>query len=156
MSVSVTLTCVAEVPVFHFSGFLLQKLGFAGAIDLVLAAFVVRLTAYATMAAWPTLWLVLAVEPLHGLTYGLAWAAGAAFAKKAAPPGLAATMQSAFHNSYFGLGTGLGALVGGFTYERLGPSGCFASAALVVLVGWALTALPRLRWLPNVGMAGTV
>ena len=104
MSVSVALTCVAEVPVFHYSGAIIKRLGVTNSLALVLAAFVVRLSAYSTMSLWPTLWLVLCVEPLHGVTFGLAWATGTAFAKASAPPGLEATMQSAFGSSYFGLG----------------------------------------------------
>ena len=104
MSISVTLTCVAEVPVFQFAGQIQSALGISGSVTLVLAAFVLRLTAYATMPAWPSLWLVLCVEPLHGVTFGLAWATGTAFAKEKAPRGLEATMQSAFASSYFGLG----------------------------------------------------
>lgn len=137
MSVSLALTCAAEVPVFHYAGRLIARLGLSGATSIVLCAFVVRLTAYATMAAWPTLWLVLLVEPLHGLTFGLAWATGTAFAKAEAPPGLEATMQAAFASCYFGLGTGLGGLTGGATWAALGPAGCFATAAAVVLFGWA-------------------
>jgi MFS family permease len=140
MSVSVALTCVAEVPVFHFAGALIERLGLAGASSAVLLAFVVRLAAYSTMSLWPTLWLILAVEPLHGVTFGLAWATGTAFAKAEAPPGLEATMQSAFASCYFGLGTGLGGLIGGWTYGALGPAGCFAAAAAVVFVGWVLAA----------------
>lgn len=144
MGLSITATCVAEVPVFHFSGSIIKRLGISGSADLVLAAFVVRLVAYSTMSTWPTVWLVLAVEPLHGLTFGLAWATGTAFAKSAAPPGLEATMQSAFQSTYFGLGTGFGGLVGGCTYRQFGPPGCFAAAAAAVLGGWLLASMPRL------------
>jgi predicted MFS family arabinose efflux permease len=145
MGLSITVTCLAEVPVFHFSGSIIKRLGVCGSADLVLAAFVVRLVAYSTMSTWPTVWLVLAVEPLHGLTFGLAWATGTAFAKSAAPPGLEATMQGAFQSTYFGLGTGLGGLVGGYTYQWLGPAGCFAVAAAGVLAGWLLAYVLRLH-----------
>jgi MFS family permease len=131
MSVSVTLTCVAEVPVFHFSGAIIKRIGLTNSAALVLVAFVVRLSAYSTMGTWPTLWLVLLVEPLHGLTFGLAWATGTAFAKAAAPRGLEATMQSAFASSYFGLGAALSNLCVGMRvvpwpvpscgWQRTGP-----------------------------------
>ena len=134
MSLSIAFTCVAEVPVFHYAGAIIGRLGISGCVNLVLVAFVVRLTAYATMSLWPTLWLVLLVEPLHGLTFGLAWAVGTAFVKESAPPGLEATMQSLFQSSYFGLGTGLGGLMGGWVYDSFSPAACFAAAAAVIAV----------------------
>ena len=135
MSISLFLTCAAEVPIFHYAGTIIERLGLSGSVSLILGAFVVRLGAYSTMSYWPSLWLVLFVEPLHGLTFGLAWATGTAFAKQVAPSGLEATMQSAFSSSYFGLGTGLGGLLGGWTYQQFGPAQCFAIGATVILIG---------------------
>lgn len=119
----------------------MQTIGIQGSIHLVLAAFVVRLVAYSTMAWWPSTTLVLAVELLHGLTFGLAWAAGAEYCRAIAPEGLEATVQSAFQSSYFGVGTGLGGLTGGLLYQQLGASSCFSVSAVVVAVGWALSSL---------------
>jgi predicted MFS family arabinose efflux permease len=141
MSLSITLTCAAEIPVFHYAGSIIQYVGLSGSVDIVLAAFVVRLLAYSSMRTWPTLWLVLLVEPMHGLTFGLAWALGTEFAKDSAPPGLEATMQSTFQSCYFGLGMGLGALIGGIFYDAIGPAACFAGVGAVIAVGWGGAAL---------------
>ena len=137
MSLGITFTCVAETPIFHYSGAIIDALGVPGALNLVLAAFVLRLTAYSTMAAWPTLWLLLPVEMLHGVTFGLAWATGAVYAKRTAPPGLHTSLQSAFQSCYFGWGTGSGGLIGGLLYEHVGPARCFATAAAAVAAGMA-------------------
>jgi MFS family permease len=136
MSLSISVTCAAEIPVFQYAGSIIQYFGLYRSVDVVLAAFVIRLLAYSSMRMWPTLWLVLLVEPLHGLTFGLAWALGTEFAKESAPPGLEATMQSTFQSCYFGLGMGLGGLVGGWIYYGIGPVACFAGAATVIAVGW--------------------
>lgn len=146
LGLSVTATCVAEVPVFHYSGRIIGLLGERRASTLVLAAFVARMLAYSSMASWPTLWLLLPVELLHGLTFGLAWALGTAFARGVAPPGLEATMQAAFASSYFGVGTGLGGLVGGLFYAHAGPAACFLLQAAVIVTGWGATSAARSWW----------
>lgn len=131
----------SQVPVFQFAGSIMEAIGIQGSLHLVLAAFVIRLTAYSTMALWPSVNIVLAVELLHGLTFGLAWAAGSEHCKRVAPVGLEATVQAAFQSCYFGLGTGSGGLVGGFVYQHYGPVACFLVAAGMVSAGWALSVI---------------
>lgn len=94
---------------------------------------------------------MLPVEVLHGLTFGLAWAAGTAYSAQIAPPGLEATAQSLFQGLYFGVGFGVGGLVGGRVFESRGGPAVYASAFVVVASGWLVTslmrlALPLVRW----------
>jgi hypothetical protein len=78
-----------------FSNFIIKVTGVDGAMHLVVAAYVLRLTMYTLLSSWPTTWLVLPVELLHGLTFGLAWAAGTHKAAQLAPnAGLMASMQA--------------------------------------------------------------
>lgn len=135
---------------------------------------------------------MLPIELLHGVTFGLAWAASTINCKRISPPGLETTTQAIFqvrhfllrraamwsssfavlpcglsnhassvaqHNSklsflytgllpfshcslfrpqglFSGVGLGLGGVVGGVIYSRLGAPAVFASAALVLAVGW--------------------
>ena len=83
----------AEVPILFCSNAILRALGTENTLHLVVAAFVLRLMAYSTLAAWPSIWLVLPVECLHGITFGCAWSAGTSKSADLAPQGLGASMQ---------------------------------------------------------------
>ncbi len=56
--------------------------------------------------------------------------------KRLAPAGLAATMQGCFQGAYFGLGCGVGSLVGGFLSQREGFAAMYVVHAALVCVGW--------------------
>lgn len=145
MGLTLTVTCIAEVPVFEVQGWLMRRLGPVPLLDVVALCYVVRMAAYATLPHWSSPWAVLGVEALHGVTFGLGWGVGTNVAKLIAPPGYAATLQGAFQGSYFGLGYGIGALSGGFISHRFGFPVMFSTAALVVCVMWCCLSLIRQR-----------
>eukprot|EP00045_Choanoeca_perplexa_P006714 m.57958 g.57958 ORF g.57958 m.57958 type:complete len:104 (-) comp13753_c0_seq13:758-1069(-) len=59
------------------------------------------------------------VEPLHGVTFAVMWSAATRQAHAIAPPGLGTTMQGLLGGMHFGLGSALGALIGGSIYQVL-------------------------------------
>jgi len=157
MGTCLTFTCLVEVPVFFFSSHILNALGVDGTLHLVMAAFVVRLLAYSTLLYWPSPWLVLPVELLHGITFGCAWAAGTEKCAILAPATLRATMVGMFQSAYFGLGRGLGALLGGLIYGSHGGPVMFRCAFLWMATGWAAHVLAswvlsRAHWGPVRGI----
>ena len=145
MGLTLTMTCIAETAVFHYAGSIMKALGLDGSFHLCFLAFLVRLASYAALARFNlSVWCVLPVELLHGLTFGLTWSAGCAKCAVIAPPGLEATTQSAFQGLLFGLGHGIGGLVSGQVYHWQGPETVFLIAFVVVAVGWGLTSAARL------------
>lgn len=122
---------------FYFTGSIIRALGLDGCFHLCFAAFLLRLGCYATLSLWGSPWLVLPVELLHGLTFGLTWSAGVAKGASIAPPGLEATTQSAFQGLMFGLGHGIGGMVAGGLYQRYGAQVAFGTSFAVVGLGWA-------------------
>lgn len=93
MGLSLTVTCAAEIPAFHFQGKLLALTGVSGMLHLVLGVFALRLACYFMLPWWGSPWAVLPVELLHGVTFACGWGAGTINCKRVAPPGLEATMQ---------------------------------------------------------------
>ncbi|KAG2450232.1 hypothetical protein HYH02_000329 [Chlamydomonas schloesseri] len=135
VGVAVTITCAAEVPAFQLQDRLLDRWGVTAVLDLVQAAYVLRLALYALLPyAGSVLW-VLPVEVLHGVTFACGWGAGTVNCKTLAPPGLAATMQGTFQG-LTSAGFGLGALVGGRVGAHVGWQGMFAVASVTVLGMW--------------------
>ena len=69
---SVVVTVIFELPIFHYAKYLLAKFGTRKMILLGQAAWVVRAVFYANMSV---AWTVLLIEPLHGVTFALVWTA---------------------------------------------------------------------------------
>ena len=133
-----TVVCAVELPVFLHSGRIIACLGYQGSLRTALGAFCLRLAAYGAIARAPSLWLVVPVETLHAVTFGIAWTAGVNFCKHEAPPGLQGSAQSLFVSVYFGLGRGIGGLTGGLAYDFYGGAVLFQASLAVVLLLWAL------------------
>lgn len=142
MGLSLTIATLSELPVFFFSGLLLQRWGARGMLLLSLTVFVLRLAIY---AAFPLAEIVLAANLLHGLTFSASWVAGVTYANQIAPPGLGATAQGLFSGVMMGLGAALGALAGGLLYETAGPSAMYGVVAVCVAAGVLFFALAERR-----------
>ena len=144
MGWSLMVATLSEIPVFFYSNRLLARWGASGLLAISLAAYVVRLLAYAYM---PSAWFVLPIQVLHGLTFSAMWVAGVSYAYDLAPPGLGATVQGLFTGVTMGLGAAAGAFVGGLLYDTVGPQAMFKWTALVVTLGlvvfWASEAARR-------------
>lgn len=136
MGLTLTVTCVSETIVFYFSSHIINFLGISRSIHVCFLAFFVRLTAYVSMMYWPSVWFVLPVELLHGLTFGLTWSVGTKKSQLLSPPGLEATTQSVFQGCMFGLGYGLGGLLGGSVYSHVGATATFVVELCILSLGW--------------------
>lgn len=136
LGLCLAVNCMCEVPIFYYSGAILDRLGLDGAIHMVSFAYCLRLLYYYLfMAVFNTPWLVLLAEPLHAITFALGWAAGNERVRLLAPPGWKVTMQQIFAACWFGLGSGSGGLVGGLLHDRMGSKGLFGTACVVMLIG---------------------
>jgi hypothetical protein len=79
-------------------------------------------------------WLATATQLLHGIGFSMTWSAGALQADQIAPAG------------FNGLGSGIGALVGGIIYERFGAQIMWAtvvSISFFSIIMYASTFLHR-------------
>lgn len=136
MGLCITVTCIVELPIFAANNWILKKLGVNSVIHITLAVCVIRMAAYSTMHMWNSLWWVLAVESINGITFACFWPAGTLHCTKIAPPGMAATVQGVFTSLYGGVGGGLGGLFGGFVYSTYGAAAVFQIGLLVIVAGW--------------------
>lgn len=102
LGLSIFMQClVGEVPFLFFSGWFVSKLGHFLCFTCVFVGFIARLTFYFLLK---DPWLVLPVDTLHGITFGLFHGAMADFAKEKAPKGMEATLLGFFFGLYQGLG----------------------------------------------------
>ncbi|MBI4816988.1 MAG: MFS transporter [Deltaproteobacteria bacterium] len=90
---------------------------------------------------------LLAVQLLHGFTFGAFVTAAQKLVVARVPQKLRATGQGLFFSVVFGVGGGLGTIASGVSYEALGGRAIFVGAAILELVAAAallLTLGPRL------------
>ncbi|KAF6258417.1 hypothetical protein COO60DRAFT_1128185 [Scenedesmus sp. NREL 46B-D3] len=153
MGLTLTVTCLTEVPVFHFQPQLLKLVSVHTMLNIVMWTYMLRMGLYALLPYTGSAWAVLPVELLHGVTFGCGWSAGTITSKRVAPPGLEATMQGIFQGLYFGVGQGLGALIGGLLKQRHGGQAMFALCSGIVLAGWLLCVVAEQATL-HLGKAG--
>jgi len=132
MGLSITFTCIAEVPFFFFFQRLVKVIGVRGILYLSFVCYVIRLIYYSFLQ---NPWLVLPAELLHGITYAAAWSACVLHAKSLAPRGLEATMQGLLTGTHWGIGVGVGALVGGVLLENFGAVDTFRITAGFAVCG---------------------
>ncbi|GBO06647.1 hypothetical protein AVEN_155548-1, partial [Araneus ventricosus] len=93
--------CVGEIPCMFFSAWVIKKIGYFNAVTLSLACYCTRFFWYSHLS---NPWLVLPVECLTGITYGLFYPAVASYAKFSAKPGTEATTQAVLFATHDGLG----------------------------------------------------
>eukprot|EP00929_Paragymnodinium_shiwhaense_P057869 TRINITY_DN28984_c0_g1_i2.p1 TRINITY_DN28984_c0_g1~~TRINITY_DN28984_c0_g1_i2.p1 ORF type:complete len:460 (+),score=89.13 TRINITY_DN28984_c0_g1_i2:53-1432(+) len=141
VGLAVTVMCGFEVPVFAY----FHK--FAGgenpcmSLRTVLTAchiiLAIRLVLYASLPR-DCPWLVLLIEPLHGLTFAAMWNAAVEYGKQLAAPGQEATMQAFITGLYYQLADGMGSVAWGHLSEQdvLGFHKCWWLDAAFVL-GWS-------------------
>ncbi|KAF8766466.1 Major facilitator superfamily like protein [Argiope bruennichi] len=132
MGLCIAVQClVAEVPFFFFSGWLIKIFGHFYCIIGTFAAFALRLGLYYVLE---NPWLVLPIEVLHGITFGVFYASMTGYASDNAPPGTEATMMGILGGLYEGLGVATGSLLGGVGFDKLGGRQTFLIAAVVSLI----------------------
>ncbi|XP_055373884.1 major facilitator superfamily domain-containing protein 6-like [Condylostylus longicornis] len=117
-----TQTCIGEIPVFFWSGYLLKKLGHVNCMHLIFGAFIARLFYYSLLS---NPWWVLPIELLNGITYGLLLATMASYANYIAQPGMEATVQGLVGAFFQGVGVSVGNFLAGTLFEFFGGSIAF-------------------------------
>ena len=101
MGLTLTLTCIAEVPVMFYAKRLLDLLGHINVMNLVVITWGLRSFLYSTLQS--PYW-VLPIELLHGITFGLFFPALTSFVNWVSPEGTQTTVQALCMGAYTGLG----------------------------------------------------
>ena len=135
--VSVLITVLFQFPFFLAAPYLLRHNSASTLAILGALSYAVRAAGYA-MA--PRAWVVLAVEPLHGVTYSLFHTASVAYVVERTPGRFVATGQ-AMLMVVSGLAKTLAPCVGGFVIQGFGSRVLYAGVAMLVMaasVGFAV------------------
>ncbi len=125
---AVALGVACEVGVMRFGRPLLARLGAPRALLLAAAVAVPRW--WLTAQVHDPVALV-AVQMLHGVSFGVFWIAGVQLMAEKAPPQVSASAQSLFSAASYGVGALVGALLAGELREAWGTAAIFEGMAVV-------------------------
>ena len=90
-----------QVPLLFASGVIIKHVGAVPCLYMAMLAVALRFLGYSLLS---NPWVVLVIEPLHGVTFGIMWAAASTYAAMIAPPGMSATIQGLVSGVHFGIG----------------------------------------------------
>ncbi|GFQ92708.1 major facilitator superfamily domain-containing protein 6 [Trichonephila clavata] len=116
-----------EIPFMFFSTWILTKIGHFNTTTLALLANCVRFLWYSQVR---NPWMVLPVEWLHGISYGVFYTSMASFAKMSSTPGTETTTQSVIFSTYEGIGSGIGNIIAGLGFDYIGSRKTFLYAGI--------------------------
>jgi len=138
MGMSMAVATLTSLPLQFYSNFLIKKLKHERLVVLALVCFAVRMVGYSYIRQ-PAYFLFF--EVLKPFSTTLLIITTFDFIRKSVPLTTYATVNSIFGASYFGVGRGLGGLVGGHATSALGFNltfQVFAAASVVVAASYAL------------------
>ncbi|KAL3826850.1 hypothetical protein ACHAXA_005692 [Cyclostephanos tholiformis] len=141
---TVCVTVLFELPLFHYAPDFLERLGSTKMLQLGCFAFIVRVIGYSIIPQQHP-YLVLFLEPLHGVTIGFAITSSVAFADEWVPTGYESTGQG-FMSMIGSLGQGVGLCIGAFLEGRMlyrVLASIVAFGSLLLGIGNYLTTKPR-------------
>ena len=133
---------IAEILLFLYSGRAVRAIGVTNLIVLAAAAAVLRWT---VTALSPPLWLLFAIQALHGLTFGAAHLGAVHFISEAVPEKAAGTAQGLYASAGTGIFMGAAILASGPLYAALGGHAYLVMAAIGA-VSFVLALLLRFLW----------
>ena len=114
---SVAVTVVFELPIFQYGDWLLRHWGHDLLLWLAVLSYCLRVLGY-TQLTKGTVWYLLALEPFHGITFGLAWTAAVDKMKRECPDRWQTTGQLLLNTMMWSVGRTVGSLFGGFWYHH--------------------------------------
>ncbi|XP_070547026.1 major facilitator superfamily domain-containing protein 6-like [Ptychodera flava] len=139
----------SEVVMFFLTYRLISLIGHVRILYLGLICYAIRFLIYSYLV---DPWWVMPAEILQGITFAAVWTVLASYLALAVPNDSFATMQGILHGIYWGLGTGVGNMLGGLFVDFFGAVRTFIGysiASCVVLVIFAMVqrVCPRPKYL---------
>ncbi len=137
-----TIGVVAEIALFAYSGWVMQRIWATTLLILGAVSAVVR---WSIMAWDPPLLLLFPLQVLHGATYGATHLGAIHFISRAIPENATGTAQAIYATVAAGIAMGLATLIAGALFARSGAMAYVAMAALAVL-GLSASVYVRRSW----------
>jgi hypothetical protein len=134
--ITVALTVMFEIPIFHIAPTLLKKFGPGALLQVANFAYVTRVLGYTFIPPGHASYVIL-LEPLHGVTFACFQSSAVELIAQIMPTGYEATGQGLWA-LWKGIGSVAGLLIGGLSEDRLGARTMYRIFALNVTIGIAI------------------
>ncbi|KAK4317996.1 hypothetical protein Pmani_010950 [Petrolisthes manimaculis] len=131
MGLTVAVGGLAGVPILVAAESIITRLGHANTIVISTAFYVLRFVGYSFITS-P--WWCMPLETLECMTVALLMTTAVSYAAELATPATLATLQGVNGGVHYGVGRGLGSLLGGFLVEPLGVRNTFRLMAGVCAI----------------------
>jgi len=128
IGLSGAIGALSEMPILFYSQRLFRWTGVRGSIVIAAVLFAVR---WEVVALTTSPVVALLTQTMHGVTFGAFLVGGVAYVERYTPPGLSATAQALLVAVMWGIGSTVGAFVGGWLYDVVAGSGLFHLVALM-------------------------
>ncbi|AIO01428.1 membrane transporter, putative [Leishmania panamensis] len=135
MGFTVVLTVSTEIPLFQMSARLHQTLTERQMMAIAMSVWSFRVVCYTILT---NAWMVLLIEPLHGVTFAFMWLPSMQIVSRAFPPKLSSSATGLLFTLTSGVGPMIGNLIAGTLYASVGPRKMFLSAAVVMMTSLLL------------------
>jgi MFS transporter, PPP family, 3-phenylpropionic acid transporter len=135
IGLAASVAALSEIPVMFASRAIMKRIGAAG---LLITAFAVYSVRWLLLSFAPSPMFVLALQLMHGLSFGAFLIGGVTYMHEHVPSGLRTTSQALFNSIVFGLASVAGSLLGGLLYDRIGFPSFFRLLSIVAAVGLLL------------------
>mmetsp|Transcript_49585 Transcript_49585/g.105518 ORF Transcript_49585/g.105518 Transcript_49585/m.105518 type:complete len:478 (-) Transcript_49585:58-1491(-) len=141
LGATILVMCAFEIPVFMWvDKKLFHKWNLTTLLSACHVIFAIRCFLYAACPREHA-WLVLLIEPLHGITFAAMWSCSVEYAKRLSPEGGQAKMQALVNGMYYQFAIGIGSVVWGPLTEEppkgYGFAPCYYAAAVLLLI-WSV------------------
>lgn len=132
MGLTLLLTVSTEIPIFQCNKYFHRWFTDRQMMSIAMGLWAIRVVGYSFLQ---NPWLVLLLEPLHGITFGFMWLPGVHIVNTVFPPQLASSATGVLFTFVCGIGPIVGNLVAGTLYAAVGPRWMFRYAAMAMAVG---------------------
>ncbi|CAG9855144.1 unnamed protein product [Phyllotreta striolata] len=133
MGLTVTVGGIVGIPLLILSGPIIKKIGHANVIFIGFIFYAIRLMGYSLIY---NPWFCLVFEAMESVTFGLSFTAAVTYAAKLSTVTTDTSIQGMLGGLYYGVGKGIGSLIGGYLIELIGirhTFQCFSVA--IILIG---------------------
>ena len=136
---SLVAMIVSEIPFMFYAGVFQRKLGTFTIVMSAFFCYFLRFVGYTWLPLFNP-WLVLILEPLHGITFGVFYSSAISYVHSLSRKETVGTLQGLF-NGIVSFGRAFGSIGGGFLYKSGGGFRLFLVGSGVMFVVTALFGL---------------
>ncbi|KAF7271686.1 hypothetical protein GWI33_015479 [Rhynchophorus ferrugineus] len=131
MGLTITIGGVVGIPLLVMSGPIIKKVGHANVIFVGFIFYAIRLLGYSLIY---NPWLCLIFEAMESITFGLSFTAAVTYAAKLSTVTTDTSIQGLLGGIYYGVGKGVGSLVGGYLIKPIGIRHTFQVFSILTLI----------------------